>query len=357
MSFKNNRLAMGIEAYKSKGKREQAIARREWFINNSLYIFMLIAIVYIAIKNPSFLSPSSIANILTLSAASLPIALGIAGAIVLTGTDLSAGRIVGLTACISASILQPLTYANKMWPGMAPLPLGVVLLIVMIVGAIVGLVNGVMVARFNLHPFIATLGTQLIVYGALLIYLQQGNNKGQSISGMTDTYKNFVKNNLTGSSAFTLPMLVLYAVIITAIMWVIWNKTTFGKNMFAVGSNPDAARVSGVNVELTIIMVFILAGICYGYTGFIEGARIGSNNANTGMNYELDAISACVIGGVSFVGGIGKISGIIIGVILLRLIFVGLTALSIDQNLQYIIKGLIILVAVAIDMRKYMTKK
>jgi methyl-galactoside transport system permease protein len=140
-------------------------------------------------------------------------------------------------------------------------------------------------------------------------------------------------------------------------MWFIWNKTPFGKNMFAVGSNPEAANVSGVNVSRTIIGVFTLAGIMYGVTGFIEAARIGSNSATTGLNYELDAIAACVIGGVSFVGGIGKIRGVIMGVVLLRIIFVGLTFLGIDSNMQYIIKGLIILVACAIDMRKYLVRK
>jgi len=154
-----------------------------------------------------------------------------------------------------------------------------------------------------------------------------------------------------------LPNYVFYSIAITAIIWFIWNKTAFGKNMFAVGSNPEAANVSGVNVSKTIILVFVLAGIMYGLTGFIEAARIGSNSAATGLNYELDAIAACVIGGVSFVGGIGKIRGVIMGVLLLRIIFVGLTFLGIDSNLQYVIKGIIILAACAIDMRKYLVKK
>ena len=144
---------------------------------------------------------------------------------------------------------------------------------------------------------------------------------------------------------------------LTIIIWFIWNKTVFGKNMYAVGSNPEAANVSGVSVSRTIIWVFVLAGIMYGITGFIEAARIGSNSAATGLNYELDAIAAAVIGGVSFVGGIGKIRGVILGVVLLRLIFVGLTFLSIDANMQYVIKGLIILVACAIDMRKYLVRR
>ena len=154
-----------------------------------------------------------------------------------------------------------------------------------------------------------------------------------------------------------MPRYVLFAVILAVLMWFIWNKTTFGKNMFALGANEEAARVSGVNVFLTTILVFALAGAMYGFTGFIEGARIGSNTANTGFNYELDAIAACVIGGVSFVGGIGKIRGVIVGVLMLRLIFIGLSMMSIDPNLQYLIKGGIILFACALDMRKYLVKK
>jgi methyl-galactoside transport system permease protein len=140
-------------------------------------------------------------------------------------------------------------------------------------------------------------------------------------------------------------------------MWFIWNKTTLGKNMYAVGANPEAANISGVSVRKTIVMVFMMAGLLYGFSGFIEAARIGSNNATVGVNAELDAIAACVIGGVSFTGGTGKISGIVTGVILLQTITVALQWLNVSTNLQYIIKGLIILVSVAIDMRKYLVRK
>ena len=208
-----------------------------------------------------------------------------------------------------------------------------------------------------MHPFIVTLSTQLIVYGILLIYLMNGNNNGQSISGLDSSYTNLITGSILSIGTTAIPNFVWYSIVITIIMWFVWNKTKFGKNMFAVGSNPDAANVSGVNVTATIIAVFTLAGVMYGLTGFIEAARIGSNSAATGLNYELDAIAACVIGGVSFVGGIGKIRGVIIGVVLLRIIFVGLTFLGIDANMQYVIKGLIILIACAVDMRKYLVKK
>jgi len=195
------------------------------------------------------------------------------------------------------------------------------------------------------------------VYGLLLMYLMSGNNNGQSISGLDSSYTSLITGSILSIGSTTIPNFVWYSVVITAIMWFVWNKTKFGKNMFAVGSNQEAANVSGVNVTMTIIAVFTLAGVLYGVTGFIEAARIGSNSAATGLNYELDAIAACVIGGVSFVGGIGKIRGVIIGVVLLRIIFVGLTFLGIDANMQYVIKGLIILIACAIDMRKYLIKK
>ncbi len=336
---------------------EKKSAVRNFFIDHLLYILLIAAIVGIAIYDPRFLSLSSIINIISLSAANLPIALGIAGCIILTGTDLSAGRIVGLTACVAASLLQSSGYAGKMFPGLQPLPLIVVFLAIIAIGALVGFINGFCTAKFNLHPFIVTLATQLITYGVLLMYLMQGTNNGQSISGLDAKYTDFITGSLFRIGNVSIPKYVLYAVIITAIMWFVWNKTAFGKNMFAVGSNPEAANVSGVNVTRTIILVFILAGVMYGITGFIEAARIGSNSASTGLNYELDAIAACVIGGVSFVGGIGKIRGVIMGVVLLRIIFVGLTFLGIDSNMQYVIKGLIILVACAIDMRKYLVKK
>ncbi|MFV0414010.1 MAG: galactose/methyl galactoside ABC transporter permease MglC [Oscillospiraceae bacterium] len=344
----------------------KGIAKNEWnaqrvgnlLLNNALFILMAVAIVYIDIANPKFIQPASIINILSQTAAYLPAALGIAGAIVLTGTDLSAGRIVGLTACISASLLQSAAnLANKMWPGLPTFPIWLVIPISMLIGALIGSFNGFVVAKFKLHPFIVTLGTQLIVYTLLLLYVQMGNNKGLAISNLDASYTGFVKGSILSIGGTAIPNYVWFAIVLTVIMWFIWNKTTFGKNMFALGSNEEAARVSGVNVFLTTILVFALAGAMYGFTGFIEGARIGSNTANTGFNYELDAIAACVIGGVSFVGGIGKIRGIIVGVLMLRLIFIGLSMMSIDPNLQYLIKGGIILFACALDMRKYLVKK
>ena len=343
-----------IDELKAMTPKDRKRAIGDLLMNNAMFIIIAIAVVGIYIAEPTFLSLPSIVNIINLTAAKLPIALGVGGCIILAGTDISAGRVVGLSACIAAG-LQLTT--NKLFPGLQVMPVPVAILAVLAVGACVGFVHGFFMAKFKLHPFIVTLSTQLIVYGIILIFMQLGTNSGQTLSGMSESYRNFVTGELFKVGNTTVPRYVLYSAIIAVVVWVIWNKTTFGKNMYAVGSNEDAANVSGVNVTKTIIMVFILAGMLYGLTGFMDAARIASVNANTGLNYESDAIAACVIGGISFVGGIGKVSGAIIGVLLLQVIFVGLNYLSVDPNLLYIVKGMIILVACSIDMRKYLVRK
>ena len=317
-------------------------------------ILIIIAMaIYVEIRRPQFFGIASLMNIVSLTAARLPMALGVAGCIILAGTDLSGGRVAGLTAFISAILLQKATVTNRFIEGGSPWFVPAVILVVMCVGACIGVLNGFCMGKFKLHPFIVTLATQLITYG---IYLTVSNSK--QISSLDPSYTtNFVTKPLFRIGTTAVPVYVLLAIILTALMWVIWNKTTFGKNMFAVGSNEEAARVSGVNVLLTIMGVFIMAGALYGYTGFIEGARIGTSSPSLGLNYETDAISAVVIGGVSFVGGTGKISGVILGVFMMQLIMSSMTFLGISGNVTYIIKGAVILVACILDMRKYRQKK
>lgn len=350
--------------YKELDQRSKMVWWGDFFVRSAIYIIIVLLVIYVQIYSMrndfsnNFLSFKSIIDIVKRSGSSLFLALGVGGIIVLTGTDLSAGRILGLTACIAASLLQnPLeVYSAKMFPNLQTPPIFMVVLLAMLIGGGVGLFNGFCVAKFRLHPFIVTLATQLILYGAVLMYVQLGTNGGGPISGLTESYKTVVKGTVTvGGTA--IPYYVFYAVVAAFIMWFIWNKTTLGKNMYAVGANPEAANVSGVSVMKTTILVFTIAGILYGFSGFIEAARVGSNSSSTGVNAELDAIAACVIGGVSFTGGTGKISGIITGVILLQIISVALQWLGVSSDMQYIIKGFIILVAVALDMRKYLAKK
>ncbi len=337
----------------SKMKQLTPKAVLNFVLDHAMILIIILMAIYVQIMRPQFFGVPSLVNILSLTAARLPMALGVAGCIILAGTDLSGGRVAGLTAFIAAILLQKAAANNRIIVGGNPMNVVLVILIVMAVGACIGLVNGFCMGKFKLHPFIVTLATQLMTYG---LYLTVSNSV--QVSSLDPSYTtSFITKPLFKIGTTVIPTYVLLALIITAIMWVVWNKTTFGKNMFAVGSNEEAARVSGVNVLLTIIATFMVAGALYGYTGFVEAARIGSSTATLGLSYENDAISAAVIGGVSFVGGTGKISGVILGVFMMQLIISGMTFLGISGNATYIIKGAVILVACILDMRKYMTRK
>lgn len=351
------RLGGKFSEFAQMSREDKQRALYTLLLNNAMYIIIAAAVIFIAVRVPAFLSLSSIINVVSLTAAKLPIALGVGGCIVLSGTDISAGRVVGLTACIAAALLQATDYVNKLFPNLETVPVWAAFLAAIAVGAAVGFVNGFFVAKFKLHPFIVTLSTQLIAFGAVLMFLMVGNNNGQTLSGLDSSYTEFIRGSLFSVGGVAVPKYVLYSAVLIMLMWVVWNKTKFGKRMFAVGSNEEAARISGINVFATVVGVFVLAGAMYGVTGFIEGARIASCSANTGLTYESDAIAACVIGGVSFVGGTGNIGGIVIGVLLLQLIFVGLNFLSVSANMLYIIKGAIILAACAVDMRKYLNRR
>lgn len=329
-----------------------------FLLNYALYIILGAILVAVSIMKPNFLDISNILNILKQASTKGILALGCAGLIVLAGTDLSIGRVLGLSAAMTASLVQSASYASRMFPQItSPLPLILPLLVSITVAVIFSLINGFGVSKLHLHAFIVTLGTQLIAQGATCIYIEsQPSGTAQALS----TFDRGFLNAAAGSfdmGAFKIPYVVIYFLILAVIMWVIWNKTKLGKNMFAVGGNEEAAAVSGVNVAKTIMLVYLIAGVLYGISAFLEAARITSVGANTGLNYELDAISACVVGGVSFSGGVGTIQGVVIGAIILQAINYSLQFLGVNPYLQYIIRGLIIILAVAIDVRKYLVKK
>ena len=305
-------------------------------------------------KEPTFLSITNFTNILSQSAVRVIIALGIAGVIVTQGTDLSGGRQVGLAALISATLLQSSTAANKVFANIGEVPVIVVLLLVVVIGAIIGAINGVIVSKFHVTPFIATMGTMIIVYGANSIYFDKVG--ASPVSSFSTTFSNVAQGAFVLGS-YRIPYLIFYAIVAIIIMWILWNKTIFGKNVFAVGGNPEAAAVSGVDVSITLIKIYALASAFYAVGGLLEAGRVGSATNNLGNMYEFDAIAACVVGGVSFSGGIGTIKGVVTGVIIFTVINYGLTYIGVNPYWQYIIKGLIIVSAVALDTRKYLRKK
>ncbi|MDP9499648.1 galactose/methyl galactoside ABC transporter permease MglC [Bisgaard Taxon 45] len=326
----------------------------EFFKQNAIYFVLLILLGIIIIQDPTFLNLRNFSNILTQSSVRLIIALGVAGLLVTQGTDLSAGRQVGLAAVISATLLQAMDNFNRVFPDLPELPIPVVILTVCVIGAVIGLVNGLVIAYLNVTPFIATMGTMIIVYGINSLYYDAVG--GSPIAGFNETFSTFAQGFFKFGS-FKLSYITIYAAIATFLVWILWNKTRFGKNIFAIGGNPEAARVSGVNVARNLVVIYMIAGMFYGFGGMLEAGRIGSATNNLGFMYELDAIAACVVGGVSFAGGVGTVIGVVTGVIIFTVINYGLTYIGVNPYWQYIIKGSIIILAVAIDSLKYAKKK
>ena len=320
----------------------------------ALYFVLLLLLVVIISKDASFLSLTNFSNVLTQSSVRIIIALGVAGLIVTQGTDLSVGRQVGLAAVISATLLQAVDNVNKVFPDLGVVPIPMVILLVCAIGALIGLVNGVIVTVMNVTPFIATLGTMLIIYGVNSLYYDYVGSA--PIAGFDGAYSAFTQG-FFDIGGFRLSYITIYAIVAIALMWVIWNKTRFGKNLFAIGGNPEAARVSGVNVTLNLIGIYTLSGVFYAFGGLLEAGRIGSATNNLGFMYEMDAIAACVIGGVSFSGGVGTVIGVVMGVVIFTLINYGLSYIGVSPYWQYIIKGTIIVMAVAIDSLKHAKKK
>lgn len=319
-----------------------------------IYLVLFVLLVVIIFQDSSFLSLLNLSNILTQSSVRIIIALGVAGLIVTQGTDLSAGRQVGLAAVISATLLQSVDNVNKVFPNLETMSIPLVILIVCAVGAVIGLLNGLVIAYLNVTPFITTLGTMIIIYGINSLYFDFVG--ASPVSGF-DSHISAFAQGFVSVGSFRLSYITFYALVAIIFVWILWNKTHFGKNIFAIGGNPEAAKVSGVNVGLNLLMVYSLSGVFYAFGGLLEAGRIGSATNNLGFMYELDAIAACVVGGVSFSGGVGTVLGVVTGVIIFTVINYGLTYIGISPYWQYIIKGSIIIFAVALDSLKYARKK
>lgn len=332
-------------------------ALKDFILQYAIYLVFLALVVAITIKAPSFLSLQNFRNILSMSATRIIIAMGVGGILITGGTDLSAGRQVGLAAVISASFLQFMSYPRRMYPMMPELPLWIPILLAIVACAIMGLLNGVIIAYLRVPPFIATLGTMVATYGITSIYFDRPPYGAQPIGGLRKDLTALGSGYVGFDGTYSIPYIVIIALLVAAFIWVLHNKTRFGKNIYAIGGNPDAARVSGVPVQKNLLVIYAIAGALYGLAGTLEAARTGGATNNYGNGYELDAIAACVVGGVSTSGGIGTVPGMVVGVLIFSIISYGLTFINMNPYWQQIIKGAIIIAAVAVDIRKYLTKR
>lgn len=340
----------------------------KFLLDNGLYLAILVFFIVCIIVAPlsgsgNLLSLPNIFTILEQSSTRMFYALGVAGLILLAGTDLSVGRMVALGAIITGLILHPglniVTFFGLGPWDFTALPMAIrlfsALTISILLCVLFSAFAGYFSASLKIHPFISTLASQLIIYG-LLFFGTSGTPVGSIDNGIKDLLGGRWILGVINGELITFPKLIIPAIVAIIAAWFIWNKTTFGKNMYAVGGNSEAAAVSGISVFRVTMGVFVMAGIFYGIGAFLEAFRANAS-AGTGQGYELDAIAACVVGGISFNGGIGKISGAVLGVIIFTSLTYCLTFLGIDTNLQFVFKGLIIIAAVALDSVKYLKKK
>jgi len=293
--------------------------------------FFVILIILMILSPNAFAKPANLVNILKQASINGILAMGMMFVIISGGIDLSVGSIVALAGVVAATFAHPNEY-----------PLIVSIVLSAVIGAGVGLFNGISVAYGNIPPFIVTLGTMTIVRGMALIAAN-----GQPVFNVTKAFE-----GIAGGFVFdVVPRLVVYFVVIAIICAFIITRTVFGRRVYAIGGNETAARVSGINVNRIKVAVYTLSGFLAGLSGLLLASRLISGNPTSGQSYELDAIAAVIIGGVSMSGGAGKWYGTIIGALLIAVIGNGLDILNVSSHFQLIIKGSIIIVAVLLDMK------
>ena len=346
--------AQKIENYKYTFNTSQFLYKNGLYIVIIL-IFIALCIITPIVKNTQLLTVTNILNILQQASPRMFLALGVAGLILLTGTDLSIGRMVGMGMVTATIIMHNGPNTGGVFghifdfSNIPAAPRAILALVACIIlTTVFASIAGFFMAKYKMHPFISTMANMLIIFG-LVTYATKGVSFGAIDSSIP---------NMFIPTFGSFPSIILWAIVAIIVVWFIWNKTTFGKNLYAVGGNPEAAAVSGISVFKVTLGAFILAGILYGFGSWLECNRmVGSGSAAYGQGWDMDAIAACVVGGVSFTGGIGKISGVVTGVLIFTSLTYSLTILGIDTNLQFIFEGIIILAAVTLDCLKYVQKK
>lgn len=303
--------------------------------NLAILVAFIILCVGLSIATPAFFTKDNILNVLRQVATNSNLAIGLTMAIIIGGIDLSVGAILAFSGLLCASFISD---------GMN---LGLAVLLAFTLGALFGLLNGLIIAYTNMPPFVVTLATQNIARGIVNVYAN-----GQPISARNPVF------NFLGVGYFLgIPLPVIYSFVLLAVMILILGRSKFGRQLYTVGGNEEAARFSGINIKKVKIIVYTLCGALASFSGIILAARMYSGQPTAGDGFELDAIAASVLGGVSFSGGVGKLGGTIIGVLVLGVLTNGLNLLNINSFWQYIIKGIIILLAVYLDILKKRREK
>ena len=308
----------------NKGKNLKSLIS-EYFI----FVIFIIIVIGLTILKPSFITPSNLVNILKQASINGILAFGMMFVIISGGFDMSVGSTIAFSGILAAMLGQ----GNN--------PLILALIAALLAGLGVGLINGVGVAVGELPPFIMTLGTMTAVRGLALLA-----SNGKPVIGMSEPYKAIAAGSIAG-----IPMLAVFLIIVIIICSFVLAKTVYGRRVYACGGNLQAAKVAGINTTAIRISTFAIAGFLAGLCGFLMTSRVTIGQPTAAESYEMDAITACVVGGVSMTGGVGKPWGVVVGTLLITVIANGLDILGVSSHWQKIVKGLIIVLAVLIDVK------
>lgn len=297
-----------------------------------LIAFILVLALFVTLRNPAFLSFNNLRDILLNISILVIVALAQAMVIITRGIDLSVGSSIGLSAMMVAFMIAAM-------PELSPwlmLPLG------MTIGALLGSFNGTLIALGGVPPIIATLGTLSIYRG--LIFLYSGTKSTINAFEMPPAFRQIAKGSPLG-----LPNLILFAIVVALIIFFFLRYTRLGRDIYTVGSNPDAARFAGIPLQRTVFMVYLISGLLCGLAGVLWASRFESAQNNTALGFELQTVAAAVVGGVSTLGGSGRVIGVVLGAFLLGIINNALTLIQISPFWQLAAQGLLILLAVIVD--------
>ncbi|MCY9665801.1 ABC transporter permease [Paenibacillus alginolyticus] len=302
------------------------------FLKRYGMLLILIALmILMSLLTPTFLTSSNLLNIIRQMSVVGIVAIGVTMIIITTGIDLSSGSVIALVSVVVASMAHPGSF-----------PLAVIILAGLGVGVLTGIINGTIIAKGKIAPFIVTLGMMTAARGVAMLY-----SDGRPIGNLSDSFKFIGQGSLFG-----IPVPIIIFFLIAVVSYLILNKTKFGKYVYAIGGNEQAAVIAGINVAKYKIMIYGYAGLLSGIAGIILTSRIASGQPTAGNMYELDAIAAAVIGGTSLAGGIGTIGGAVIGALIIGVMNNGLDLVNVSSYWQQILKGIIITLAVLIDSKK-----
>lgn len=325
-----------------------ATKAKKFMSKNSIWVVFVFMVILMAFLSPTFLTAKNIVSVLTTESITGILTVGVMWCILSKGIDLSPGALVALTGVVTASLAQKFTYgASRLFPNLPDVPVIIAILAGLVVGTLFGVLNGWLIAYTKIPAFIATLGTQLIARALALLY-----TNAYPIPELKPSLKNVAQFELFNIGGASVTVVIVIFIIFAVISGFMLTQTRFGKSIYAIGGNDQAARVAGINVEKNLIKVYTWCAFCASVGGILLAARSGAGNASVGVNYELDAIAAATVGGTSHSGGVCRISGVIAGILILGVLKNGMMLLKISPYVQQVFKGAIIILAVVFDMRK-----